>query len=250
LSRLHQAPFEAGDLVLTCGAGGALNVIFKALLDPGEEVVIFAPYFPEYLFYLDNHGGVPRVVETDARFQLDLNRLEAALNPRTRIVLINSPNNPTGQIYGAETLKELGLLLDRHSRNQERPVYLLADEPYRQIVYDGVTLPDIFGFYPHTLLATSFSKDLSIPGERIGYAAVSPRTPARAEVAGGMVLANRILGYVNAPALMQRVVANLLDVSVDVSYYAQRRDLFMEVLEQAGYEFVKIEGLSKIVVRA
>jgi aspartate aminotransferase len=242
LSRIHRLSFEAGDLVLTCGAAGALNVIFKALLDPGEEVVVFAPFFPEYLFYADNHGGVPRVVETDAKFQLDLNRVEAALNPRTRIVLINSPNNPTGQIYGAETLKELGLLLARHNQAQERPIYLVADEPYRQIVYDGVTLPGIFAFYPHTLLATSFSKDLSIPGERLGYAAVSPRAPAREEVVGGLVLANRILGYVNAPALMQRVVTHLLEVSVDVGYYARRRDLFSEILEQAGYDFFKPQG--------
>jgi aspartate aminotransferase len=242
LGHLHRQPFEAGDLVLTVGAGGALNVILKALLDPGEEVVVFAPYFPEYFFYADNHGGIVRVVETDDQFQLDLNRLAAALNPRTRVVLLNSPNNPTGQIYDAGALTELGQLLSRHSQGQARPVYLVADEPYRQLVYDGVSLPGIFAFYPHTLLATSFSKDLSIPGERLGYGAVSPRDPDRAELAGGMVLANRILGYVNAPALMQRVVANLLEVSVDVGYYARRRDLFCEVLEQAGYEFVKPRG--------
>jgi aspartate aminotransferase len=242
LGRLHRLPFEAGDLVLTVGAGGALNVILKALLDPGEEVVVFAPYFPEYFFYADNHGGVVRVVETDDQFQPDLNRLAAALNPRTRVVLVNSPNNPTGQIYDAAALKELGQLLSRHSEGQARPVYLVADEPYRQLVYDGISLPGIFAFYPHTLLATSFSKDLSIPGERLGYAAVSPQAPDRAELAGGMVLANRILGFVNAPALMQRVVANLLEVSVDVGLYARRRDLFSEVLEQAGYEFVKPRG--------
>jgi aspartate aminotransferase len=242
LSAIHQLPFEAGDLVLTCGAAGALNVILKALIDPGEEVVVFAPFFPEYHFYADNHGGVARVVETDDKFQLDLNRLEAALSPRTRVVLINSPNNPTGQIYGAATLKELGRLLSRHSEAQARPVYLVADEPYRQIVYDGAALPGIFAFYPHTVLATSFSKDLSIPGERLGYAAVSPLAPARGELAGGMVLANRILGFVNAPALMQRVVAHLLEVSVDAGYYARRRDLFSEILEQAGYDFVKPRG--------
>ena len=242
LSRVHHLDFKTNDIILTCGAAGALNVILKALLDPGDEVVVFAPYFPEYLFYADNHGGVARVVETDKHFQLDLNRLEKALSPKTRAVIINSPNNPTGQVYEAGDLKELGRFLTHHAGRHGRPVYLVADEPYRRIVYDDLDLPSIFAAYPNTLLATSFSKDLSIPGERLGYAAVSPRAAGRGELFGGMVLANRILGYVNAPALMQRVVANLLEVSVDVGYYARRRDLFMEVLEQAGYDFVKPRG--------
>ena len=181
LSRLHDLEFKAQDVVVTCGASGGLNVILKALLDPGDEVVILAPYFPEYLFYADNHGGVARVVETDAHFQPDLNRLAAALSPRTRAVIINSPNNPTGQIYDAETLKELGRFLVHHAGRHGRPVYLVADEPYRHLVYDGAQVPSIFAAYPNTLLATSFSKDLSIPGERLGYVAVSPhgRRPGR-----------------------------------------------------------------------
>ena len=182
LSRLHGLEFKAHDVVLTCGASGGLNVILKALLDPGDEVVILAPYFPEYLFYVDNHGGVARVVETDAHFQPDLDRLTAALSPRTRAVIINSPNNPTGQIYAAETLKELGRFLSHHAGRHGRPVYLVADEPYRHLVYDGAQVPSIFAAYPNTLLATSFSKDLSIPGERLGYVAVSPRAAGRGEV--------------------------------------------------------------------
>jgi aspartate aminotransferase len=242
LSRVHHLDFQTGDVVLTCGAGGAINIILKALLDPGDEVVVLAPFFPEYLFYVDNHGGTARVVETDAHFQLDLGRLEQALNPATRVVIINSPNNPTGQVYEAGALKELGRLLTHHSGRHGRPVYLLADEPYRRIIYGNLSLPSIFGAYPHTLLATSFSKDLSIPGERLGYAAVSPKAAGRGELFAGLVLANRILGFVNAPALMQRVAAHLLEVSVDVGYYARRRDLFSEVLEQAGYDFVKPRG--------
>lgn len=242
LSRVHHLDFKTDDVILTCGAAGALNVILKVLLDPGDEVVVLAPFFPEYLFYADNHGGTARVVETDEHFQLDLNRLEKALGPRTRAVIINSPNNPTGQIYGAEALKELGRFLTHHAGRHGRPVYLVADEPYRRLVYDDQNLPSIFAAYPDTLLATSFSKDLSIPGERLGYAAVSPRAAGRGELFAGMVLANRILGFVNAPALMQRVVAHLLEVSVDVGYYARRRDLFSEILEQAGYDFVKPRG--------
>ncbi len=242
LQQQYNHPFEARDVILTCGAAGGLNVILKALLDPGDEVIIFAPFFPEYLFYTDNHGGIPRVVETDDHFQIDLNRLEAALTPHTRVVLINSPNNPTGQIYLGETLQALGDLLTRHSRRQGRTVYLVADEPYSRLVYDGLTLPNVFAVYAETLLANSFSKDLSIPGERLGYVAVSPLATARDELIAGLILANRILGFVNAPSLIQRVVARLGGIFLDITPYARRRELFCQVLTQAGYEFLKPQG--------
>jgi aspartate aminotransferase len=242
LSRIHALEFKARDLVLTCGASGGLNIILKALLDPGDEVVILAPYFPEYLFYADNHGGVARVVETDEHFQPDLHRLTAALSPRTRAVIINSPNNPTGQIYDAATLHELGRFLAHHAGRHGRPVYLVADEPYRHLVYDDALVPSVFAAYPNTLLATSFSKDLSIPGERLGYVAVSPRAAGRGELEGALVLANRILGFVNAPALMQRVVAAVTDVSLDITPYARRRELFCDLLTGAGYKFLKPQG--------
>ena len=241
-SRVHRLPFTAEDIIVTCGAGAALNVILKALLDPGDEVVVFAPFFPEYFFYADNHGGIARVVETDETFQLDLERLEAGLSARTRAVIVNSPNNPTGQVYGAERLAGLGELLTLHSRRHGRPVYLIADEPYRRLAFDGLTVPSTYAAYPHTLLATSYSKDLSIPGERLGYAAVSPRAEGREEVAAGMVLANRILGFVNAPALMQRVVGRLTEVTIDLTPYARRRDLFCDLLSRAGYEFLRPKG--------
>jgi aspartate aminotransferase len=242
LTRLHGLEFKAHDLVLTCGASGGLNVILKALLDPGDEVVVLAPYFPEYLFYADNHGGVAKVVETDEHFQPDLERLTAALSPRTRAVIINSPNNPTGQIYDAATLQGLGRFLAHHAGRHGRPVYLVADEPYRHLVYDEAVVPSVFAAYSNTLLATSFSKDLSIPGERLGYVAVSPMATGRGELEGALVLANRILGFVNAPALMQRVVADLTDVSLDIAPYARRRELFCDVLSQAGYKFLRPKG--------
>jgi aspartate aminotransferase len=242
LARVHGLPFKSDDVVVTCGAAGALNVILKTLLDPDDEVVVLAPFFPEYLFYADNHGGKAVVAETDEQFRLDPNRVERLLSPRTRAIIINSPNNPTGQVYEAAALKELGQLLAHHRGRHGRPVYLVADEPYRRLVYDGVSLPSIFGAYPDTLLATSFSKDLSIPGERLGYAAVSPRAAGRGELYAGMVLANRILGFVNAPALMQRVVARLTEVAVDIGPYARRRDRLCELLGDAGYRFVKPGG--------
>ncbi len=250
LTRVHGLPFQRDEVIITCGAAGGLNVILKALLDPGDEIIIFAPFFPEYLFYADNHGGAARVVETGPDFQLDLAALEAALTPRTRAVIVNSPNNPTGQVYGAGTLAELGALLSRQAARSGRPVYLVADEPYRRLVYDGLGLPSIFGVYPDTLLVTSFSKDLSIPGERLGYVAVSPRAGGRGELVGAMVLANRILGFVNAPALMQRVVANLTEVAVDIAPYARRRDLFSDLLARAGFEFVKPKGAFYLFPRA
>jgi aspartate aminotransferase len=242
LSRHHHLDFKAHDLILTCGAAGGLNVVLKALLDPGDEVLILAPYFPEYLFYADNHGGIARVVETDEHFEIDLNRLAEASSPRTRAVIINSPNNPTGQMYDAATLKELGHFLAHHAGRHGRPVYLVADEPYRHLVYDGAEVPSVFAAYPNTLLVTSFSKDLSIPGERLGYIAVSPKATGRGELEGAMVLTNRILGFVNAPALMQRVVAPLTDVSLNITPYARRRDLFCDVLAGAGYRFLKPKG--------
>jgi aspartate aminotransferase len=250
LGRVHKLDFTADDLVLTVGAAGALNIILKAILDPGDEVIVFAPYFVEYLPYVDNHGGVARVVETDDNFQIDLNRLEAALGPRTRAVIINSPNNPTGQVYEAAALKELGRFLGHHAGRHGRPVYLVADEPYRRIVYDNAEVPSIFAAYPNTVLATSFSKDLSIPGERLGYAAVSPRATGRGELVGGLVLANRILGFVNAPALMQRVVAKLTEVAVDIAPYARRREIFCQILDQAGYDFFKPKGAFYLFVKA
>jgi aspartate aminotransferase len=203
---------------------------------------VFAPYFPEYLFYADNHQGIARVVETDENFQIDLNRLEEALTPRSRVVLINAPNNPTGQIYAAPTLAGLGRLLQDYSRRQGRPIYLVTDEPYRHLVYDGLKVPNVFDLYPETLLATSFSKDLSIPGERLGFAAVSPKAAHCQELAAGLVLANRILGFVNAPALMQRVVAKLAGVTVDIAPYQRRRELLGQILSQAGYEFLQPQG--------
>jgi aspartate aminotransferase len=242
LCRNHHLDFTAWDIILTCGAAGGLNVVLKALLDPGDEVLILAPYFPEYLFYADNHGGIARVVETDENFEIDLKRLGEALSTRTRAVIINSPNNPTGQMYDGATLKELGELLTHHAGRKGRPVYLVTDEPYRHLVYDGVGVPSAFEAYPNTLLVTSFSKDLSIPGERLGYVAVSPQAAGRSELEGAMVLANRILGFVNAPALMQRVVAPLTDVTLDITPYARRRKVFCEILAGAGYKFLKPKG--------
>lgn len=242
LSRHNRSPFGPDDLVMTVGAGGALNVILKTILDPGDEVVIPCPYFVEYNSYLDNHQGVPKTVRTKADFSLDLEAMEKAIGERTKAVLINSPNNPTGKVYTEEELQGLASLLGERSRKLGRPVYLIADEPYRKIVYDGICVPSIFDTYKETFLATSFSKDLSLPGERIGYAALHPEISEKKEVMAGMVICNRVLGYVNAPAFMQRAVAALMEESVDISLYQKKRDLLCEGLASFGYEFTKPGG--------
>ncbi|MCG6906168.1 MAG: pyridoxal phosphate-dependent aminotransferase [Desulfobacteraceae bacterium] len=242
VARQEKLSVTAEEIIMTCGAAGALNVIFKALLDPGDEVITPAPYFVEYTFYADNHGGVLKTVPTRADFTLDLDGLAAAITPRTRAVLINSPNNPTGQVYSAESLQALGALLETRGRELGRSLYLISDEPYRRIVFDGVTVPGIFDCCANSLIANSYSKDLSLAGERIGYVAVSPRAEFRADLVAGMTLANRILGFVNAPALMQRVVAELQDVSVDVAAYQRKRDLLCDGLAACGYDFVTPKG--------
>ncbi len=242
LNGYNQARFSAEDIIMTVGAGGGLNVVLKTILNPGEEVIIPSPYFVEYNFYLDNHQGVPKVVPTKEDFSLDLGTIEAAITENTKAVLINSPNNPTGKVYTKEELDSLGELLTQYSRRMGKTIYLISDEPYRKIVFDGITVPSVFDSYNETFVVTSFSKDLSIPGERIGFAAAHPEISDRQNILGGMVLCNRILGYVNAPALMQRTVARLLNQSVDISIYQRRRDLFYQGLTSAGYHVVKPEG--------
>ncbi|MGQ9920268.1 MAG: pyridoxal phosphate-dependent aminotransferase [Desulfobacca sp.] len=242
LRAVHGLPFTADEIIMTCGAAGALNIILKAVLDPWDEVLVLAPFFPEYLFYVENHGGVVRVVETDQDFLPVIPHLEAAINDHTRAVIINSPNNPTGQVYGAELLHSLGEMLAVQSRRYGRPIYLINDEPYRRLVYDQLEVPSVFQVYPDAVVATSFSKDLSLPGERLGYVAVSPRLQARQELVAALVLANRILGFVNAPALMQRAILQLLDTSVDITPYERRRELFCRILGESGYQFVRPKG--------
>ncbi len=232
----------ADEVIMTCGASGALNVALKTLLDPGDEVLTPIPCFVEYGFYADNHGGVLKTVATHSDFSLDLDAMAAAITAKTKVVLINSPNNPTGQIYSHESLTRLGELLAAKSADHERTIYLISDEPYRKIVFDGHRVPSIFAVYADSILATSYSKDISIPGERIGFAALNPAANHRDDVMNGMALANRILGFVNAPALMQKIVACLQGTSVDIGLYQRKRDILCQGLAAAGYEFVTPPG--------
>lgn len=243
LSEKSTRKVEAGHVIMTCGAGGALNVVLKTILNPGEEVIILAPYFVEYKFYIDNHGGVTREVWTDREtFQLDLSALEAAIGANTRAVIINSPNNPTGVVYPRESLTALGNMLARKERELNRQIYLISDEPYARLVFDGLEVPGIFGCVKNAVVVTSHSKDLALPGERIGYLAANPAMDEVERFIEGAIFCNRVLGFVNAPALMQRLVASLQHESVDVSDYQFKRDLLYNHLTGLGFSMVKPGG--------
>ncbi len=242
ISKEQDITIAGADMLMTCGAAGGLNVVLKALLDPGDEVVILTPFFVEYNFYIDNHGGVAKIVNTAEDFSLDLAAIEKALTEKTKAIIINSPNNPTGQVYSAAELTALGRILAEAGSKFSTTIYLIADEPYRKIVFDNLEVPSIFKATNNTILVSSYSKDLSLPGERIGYIAVHPEVTDKAPLLGSMALANRILGFVNAPALMQRVVAKLQGATVDNTIYARRREIFCKILSEAGYEFTPPKG--------
>lgn len=233
----------AEHIVMTCGAGGALNVVLKTILNPGEEVIILAPYFVEYKFYIDNHGGVPVVVWTNREnFRLDLAAIEAAITTRTRAIIINTPNNPTGVIYNSDELAMLGELVKNAQSRTNHQIYVISDEPYARIAYDSMHVPNVFPLIENSVVVTSHSKDLALPGERIGYLAVNPRMATAPQFIEGAVFCNRTLGFVNAPALMQRLVTNLQDESVDISLYEKKRDLLYNSLTAIGFRMVKPDG--------
>ncbi len=236
-------PVAGRQVVMTCGAGGALNVVLKTILNPGEEVIILTPYFVEYKFYIDNHGGIPREVWTDREtFQLDPQAIEAAINKKTRAIIICSPNNPTGVIYPAEILKKLGDVVRGKEKELGRQIYVISDEPYARISYDGMHVPSIFRFVENSVIVTSHSKDLALPGERIGYLAANPKMHETELFMEGAIFSNRVLGFVNAPALMQRLVAGLQHASVNVEEYREKRDLLYDNLTEMGFRMVKPEG--------
>jgi aspartate aminotransferase len=236
-------PFTADHVVMTVGAAGGLNVVFKALLDPGDEVVTPRPHFMEYKFYADNHGAGLVTAEPGPDFGLDPAAIAVKLTPATRAVLLNAPHNPTGVVYPAERLASLGRLLAEAGAHWGRPIFLIADEPYRKLAYDGLRPPSVFAAHPYSIVVHSHSKDLSIPGERIGYAAVNPDLPEGGpELCQALALANRVLGFVNAPSLMQLALAGLQGVAVDVGLYQRRRDLFVRGLRSIGYRLTEPAG--------
>jgi aspartate aminotransferase len=238
VAREHGVDPTADGICMTVGAAGAANVLFKSLLDPGSEVLVPAPFFPEYEFWADNHGGRLVTVPTRPDFSLDLEAFDRAIGPATRIVLVNSPNNPTGRVYPAADLAALGQLLDRRAPEAT----LVADEPYRRLIFGGVKVPSVLAATRRSAIVSSFSKDLGLAGERIGFLAIHPEHPDRAGLRAAATFANRTLGFVNAPALLQRLVARLTHQSVDVKEYEARLELLLAGLARAGWSCVRPEG--------
>ena len=238
----QELSIDSSHIVMACGAAGGLNVVLKSILNPGDEVIVSRPYFMEYRPYVTNHGGCITEVDALPDFNLDLEGIGAKLSPRTAAVLINSPHNPTGRIYPKETLDSLAAILVEHGNKCGRFPYLVSDEPYRDLAYDGAKVPPVLSIYPESIVVNSYSKSLSLAGERIGFVLVGPEVKDKQNLIAAFVYATRILGFVNAPALMQRIVAELTYAKVDVDVYARRRAAFTKILDEAGIEYAKPEG--------
>ena len=234
-------PFTKDHIVMTVGAAGGLNVVFKSILDPGDEVIVPCPFFVEFMFYIGNHNGVIKLVDTKDDFHLDIDKIKAAINKKTKAILINSPHNPTGVVYNeAELLELIALLQDRNQKGQR--IYIVLDEAYKKIIYNGTKLPNLPNMYDDTVAVTCHSKDLGLAGERIGYIAMSPRIRNVRSLIDATIFANRILGFINAPAIMQRVVAKFQRSSVDIMEYQKKRDAIYNILVESGFEVVKPSG--------
>jgi aspartate aminotransferase len=244
LSVQQRVPVQPAHIVVTCGAAGALTSFFRAVLEPGDEVLCPAPYFVEYGAYCGHFGGVLKAVPSlPPDFQPDLAALEASVTDRTRVLLINSPNNPTGCVYAQATLEKLAALVNRvNATRKDRPLFLLSDEPYRFLAYDGAVVPPVLSLSPFALVLGSFSKNLSMAGERVGYLVANPAMPDVALLMNAVTLTNRTLGFVNAPVLGQRLAMSLIGEGVDVSIYARRRKLMADVLTAAGIRFAMPQG--------
>ncbi|MCI8711295.1 MAG: pyridoxal phosphate-dependent aminotransferase [Ruminococcus sp.] len=243
--------FSAKNITMSVGAAGGLNVILKALLNPGDEVVTFAPYFGEYRSYVDNYDGVlVEVSPNTADFQPKLGEFEEKITKRTRAVIVNTPNNPTGVVYSEETILKLAAILEKKQKEYETDIYLISDEPYRELAYDGVEVPYLTKYYANTIVGYSYSKSLSLPGERIGYLVIPDEAADSGNLIAAANVATRILGFVNAPTLQQKVVKACLNERTDISYYDRNRETLYQGLAKLGFECVKPQGAFYLFVKS
>lgn len=243
LSETTGVSLSAEHIVMECGAGGAMNVVLKTLLNQNEEVIVLAPYFAEYLFYIDNHGGVPVIVQTDHEtFQPDSEKIYDAITPKTKAIIINTPNNPTGVIYSRSSLEKIAGVIEKRQKEFGTEICVISDEPYDKIVYDGAEVTPVFDVFKNAIIVNSFSKSLSLPGERIGFIAVNPKIDNVSTLMDGLIFSTRTLGFVNAPALFQRILPESLDAKVDTEAYKKRRDMLYDIITQAGFECLKPQG--------
>lgn len=246
----HGESINADCLYMSVGAAAALTCSLTALVNPGEEVILLAPYFPEYKVFVERCGGVVREVMCDESFMPDVNAVRAAINEKTAAIIINSPNNPTGAVYSMEIIEELCNMLSECEKEYSHPIYLIADEPYRELVYDGKEVPYLTKFYNNTLVCYSFSKSLSIPGERIGYTLVSPRCDDFTAVYQAVCGAGRALGFVCAPSLLQKLIPICLGKTADISVYDRNRRLLLDSLTEYGYQLVRPEGAFYLFIKS
>lgn len=252
LTKEQNVPLTRAELMLSCGAAGAMNVFFHSVLEPEDEVLAFTPFFGEYKFYVRNHGGVFKTVPTHEDFLPDYEALEKAITPKTRALIINSPNNPTGVIYSGEVIKKLVAILEKASQKNKRPVYLISDEPYRYLAYENSVVPAVLPLYKYAVVISSFSKKFGIAGERIGYLAVSPQLEDKELLLAACIMSNRILGFVNPPVVGQYLMKAALGSSTEyaLNIYAKRREVFCDILDKAGIEYQKPMGAFYIFPKA
>lgn len=243
--------FEGKNIVMSVGAAGGLNVILKTLLNPGDEVIAFAPYFGEYRSYTNNYDGVlVEISPNTVDFQPKLDEFEQKITPKTKAVIVNTPNNPTGVVYSEETIKKLAEIMNAKQQEYGTDIYLISDEPYRELVYDGVKVPYLTKYYANTIVGYSYSKSLSLPGERIGYLVIPDEVKESVEVLAAANVATRILGFVNAPTLQQKLVAKCINEKTDISYYDRNRETLYEGLRECGFECIKPQGAFYLFVKS
>ncbi len=251
LNKRFGTAFTAENIIMTVGAAGGLNCALKALLNPGDEVLSFAPYFVEYRNYVANYDGVLKEVAPDTdTFQPDLKALEEAVTPKTRALIINNPNNPSGVIYPESTIQKIAEILERKQKDYGSEIFIISDEPYRELVYTGAEVPYITKYYANTIVGYSFSKTLSLPGERIGYLVIPKEAADQERLFQAVTIANRVLGFVNAPSLIQKVVAECLDEKADIGFYAKNRDVLYDALKEYGFSCIRPEGAFYMFIKS
>ncbi len=251
LNRRFGTSFDQSNIIMTVGAAGGMNVIFKTILNPGDEVLTFSPYFVEYGSYVANHQGVLVAVEPNlVDFQANLEDLERKITPKTKALIINNPNNPTGVVYSEDTVRRIADILRKKEKEYNTTIFIVSDEPYRELAYDGVQVPYLTKYYDNTIVGYSFSKSLSLPGERIGYLVIPDEIEDAEQMKAAAAIATRVLGFVNAPSLMQRVVARCIDEQCDVASYNRNREVLYNGLVSLGFECIKPQGAFYLFVKS
>lgn len=243
LNKTHGTDFTQDNIIMTVGAAGGLNIALKAITNPSEEIIVIAPYFGEYNSYIKNVEGIKVVISPDIEsFSVNFKELEEKITDKTRAVIINSPNNPTGAVYSEADIIKLAEILEKKQREFNSVIYIISDEPYRELVFDGVKVPYLTKYYKNTIVGYSFSKSLSLPGERIGYLVIPNEADGFEDLFSAINTANRIMGFVNAPSLMQRVIGRVIGCTSDISVYEENKKILCSVLKEYGYEFVEPKG--------